>query len=91
MLSAKFISLIVSCIYITLIYVLSSSTLQEIATAESDRVAVVASQYIWFSRNFTDRGDHYDIDLACNNGLIMAGARCIIQWRKMVSRKAAAK
>jgi APA family basic amino acid/polyamine antiporter len=36
--------------------------LQEIATAESDRVAVVASQYIFGSVGITDR-DHYDIDL----------------------------
>jgi APA family basic amino acid/polyamine antiporter len=56
-------------------YVLSSSTLQEIATAESDRVAVVASQYIFGSVGTLLIGDHYDIDLACNNGLIMAGAR----------------
>jgi hypothetical protein len=40
--------------------------------AESDRVAVVASQYFG-SRNINHRGDDYDFDFACNNGLIMAG------------------
>ncbi len=50
--------------------------LQEIATAKSDRVAVVASQYI-----FGDIGTYIIAVMimistfACNNGLIMAGAR----------------
>jgi len=65
-----------------LIYVLTNIMyvavvpLQEIATAKSDRVAVVASQYI-----FGDIGTLIIAVMimistfACNNGLIMAGAR----------------
>jgi APA family basic amino acid/polyamine antiporter len=43
--------------------------LYDIATAESDRVAVVASQSIFGSWNINHRGDDYDFDFACNNGL----------------------
>ena len=68
---------IVSVIYvlINLMY-LAVIPLDEIATAKSDRVAVVASQYI-----FGDIGTILIAIMimistfACNNGLIMAGAR----------------
>jgi APA family basic amino acid/polyamine antiporter len=68
---------IVSVIYvlINLMY-LAVIPLEEIATAKSDRVAVVASQYI-----FGDIGTILIAIMimistfACNNGLIMAGAR----------------
>lgn len=68
---------IVSVIYvlINLMY-LAVIPLEEIATAKSDRVAVVASQYI-----FGDIGTILIAVMimistfACNNGLIMAGAR----------------
>ena len=68
---------IVSVIYvlINLMY-LAVIPLEEIATAKSDRVAVVASQYI-----FGDIGTILIAlmimisTFACNNGLIMAGAR----------------
>ena len=68
---------IVSTIYVltNLMYV-AVVPLQEIATAKSDRVAVVASQYI-----FGDIGTLIIAVMimistfACNNGLIMAGAR----------------
>jgi APA family basic amino acid/polyamine antiporter len=68
---------IVSVIYvlINLMY-LAVIPLDEIATAKSDRVAVVASQYI-----FGDIGTILIAVMimistfACNNGLIMAGAR----------------
>jgi APA family basic amino acid/polyamine antiporter len=73
----------VSVIYILAnIMYLAVVPLYDIATAESDRVAVVASQSILVLRNINHRGDDYDFDFACNNGLIMAGAECIIRWRK---------
>jgi APA family basic amino acid/polyamine antiporter len=70
-------TLIVSVIYVlvNLMY-LAVIPLDEIATAKSDRVAVVASQYI-----FGDIGTYIIAVMimistfACNNGLIMAGAR----------------
>ncbi|HLF52734.1 APC family permease [Flavobacterium sp.] len=70
-------TLIVSVIYVlaNLMY-LAVIPLDEIATAKSDRVAVVASQYI-----FGDIGTLIIAlmimisTFACNNGLIMAGAR----------------
>jgi APA family basic amino acid/polyamine antiporter len=68
-------TLIVSVIYILAnIMYLAVVPLYDIATAESDRVAVVASLFLvrW---NINHRGDDYDFDFACNNGLIMAGAR----------------
>jgi hypothetical protein len=43
----------------------------------------------WFGRNINNRGDDYDFDFACN-GLIMAGAECIIRWRKTEFFKKAA-
>jgi APA family basic amino acid/polyamine antiporter len=76
------LSLFLGTLIVSLIYVLTNLMyvavvpLQEIATAKSDRVAVVASQYIF--------GDIGTIIIAvmimistfaCNNGLIMAGAR----------------
>ncbi|MFB9079135.1 APC family permease [Flavobacterium procerum] len=75
-------SLFLGTSIVTIIYVLTNLMylavipLNEIATAKSDRVAVVASQYIF--------GDNGAIIIAvmimistfaCNNGLIMAGAR----------------
>lgn len=70
-------TLIVSILYIlaNLMY-LAVVPLDEIATAKSDRVAVVASQYI-----FGGMGTYIIAVMimistfACNNGLIMAGAR----------------
>ena len=76
------LSLFLGTFIVTLIYVLTNLMyvavvpLQEIATAKSDRVAVVASQYI-----FGDMGTIIIAVMimistfACNNGLIMAGAR----------------
>ncbi|KAF2515137.1 APC family permease [Flavobacterium foetidum] len=76
------LSLFLGTSIVTFIYVLTNLMylavipLNEIATAKSDRVAVVASQYIF--------GDYGAIIIAimimistfaCNNGLIMAGAR----------------
>ena len=68
---------IVSVIYILAnIMYLSVVPLQEIATAESDRVAVVASQYIFGSIGTLIIAVMIMIStFACNYGLIMAGAR----------------
>ncbi len=70
-------TLVVSVIYILInLMYLSVIPFQEIATAKNDRVAVVASQYI-----FGDIGTYIIAIMimistfACNNGLIMAGAR----------------
>lgn len=70
-------TLIVSVIYVLAnVMYLSVVPLQEIATAPSDRVAVVASEYI-----FGGIGTYIIAVMimistfACNNGLIMAGAR----------------
>ena len=75
-------SLFLGTFIVTIIYVLTNLMylavipLDEIATAKSDRVAVVASQYI-----FGDIGTLIIAlmimisTFACNNGLIMAGAR----------------
>ncbi len=70
-------TLVVSIIYILInIMYLAVIPFQEIATAKNDRVAVVASQYI-----FGDIGTYIIAIMimistfACNNGLIMAGAR----------------
>jgi APA family basic amino acid/polyamine antiporter len=66
-------TLIVSVIYILAnIMYLAVVPLYDIATAESDRVAVVASQVFLVRWNINYRGDDYDFDFACNNGLIMA-------------------
>lgn len=76
------LSLFLGTFIVTIIYVLTNLMylavipLDEIATAKSDRVAVVASQYI-----FGDIGTLVIAIMimistfACNNGLIMAGAR----------------
>jgi basic amino acid/polyamine antiporter, APA family len=70
-------TLVVSVIYILInLMYLAVIPFQEIATAANDRVAVVASQYI-----FGDIGTYIIAVMimistfACNNGLIMAGAR----------------
>lgn len=70
-------TLIVSSIYIIANFMyLAVVPLQEIATAESDRVAVVASQYIFGSVGTLLIAVTIMIStFACNNGLIMAGAR----------------
>mgnify|MGYP003402301521 FL=1 len=76
------LSLFLGTLIVSVIYVLANVMyvavvpLQEIATAPSDRVAVVASQYI-----FGNIGTYIIAIMimistfACNNGLIMAGAR----------------
>ncbi|CAM2812651.1 amino acid/polyamine/organocation transporter, APC superfamily [Flavobacterium succinicans] len=76
------LSLFLGTFTVTIIYVLTNLMFlavipfQEIATAKSDRVAVVASQYTF--------GDYGTVIIAvmimistfaCNNGLIMAGSR----------------
>jgi APA family basic amino acid/polyamine antiporter len=70
-------TLIVSVIYVLANFMyLAVVPLQEIATAESDRVAVVASQYIFGSVGTLIIAVMIMIStFACNNGLIMAGAR----------------
>ncbi|OOG66761.1 APC family permease [Flavobacterium sp. A45] len=83
-LSLFFGTLIVTVIYIfaNLMY-LAVIPFQEIATAKSDRVAVVASQY-----TFGDMGTIIIAlmimisTFACNNGLIMAGARVYYSMAK---------
>ncbi|MBF4471072.1 APC family permease [Flavobacterium sp. HJJ] len=76
------LSLFLGTLIVTIIYILTNLMylavipMQEIATAKSDRVAVVASQY-----TFGDMGTIIIAlmimisTFACNNGLIMAGAR----------------
>ncbi len=76
------LSLFLGTFIVTIIYLLANLMylavipFQEIATAKSDRVAVVASQY-----TFGDMGTIIIAVMimistfACNNGLIMAGAR----------------
>lgn len=76
------LSLFLGTFIVTIIYILANLMylavipMQEIATAKSDRVAVVASQY-----TFGDMGTIIIAlmimisTFACNNGLIMAGAR----------------
>lgn len=76
------LSLFLGTFIVSLIYVLANVMylavvpLQEIATAPSDRVAVVASQYIFGDLGTTIIAVMIMIStFACNNGLIMAGAR----------------
>jgi APA family basic amino acid/polyamine antiporter len=76
------LSLFLGTLIVTVIYILANLMylavipFDEIATAKSDRVAVVASQYI-----FGNIGTYIIAIMimistfACNNGLIMAGAR----------------
>lgn len=70
-------TLIVSCIYILAnVMYLAVVPLQDIATAESDRVAVVASHNIFGNIGTLIIALMIMIStFACNNGLIMAGAR----------------
>ena len=75
-------SLFLGTFIVTIIYVLTNLMylavipLDEIATAKSDRVAVVASQYIFGNIGTLVIAIMIMIStFACNNGLIMAGAR----------------
>jgi APA family basic amino acid/polyamine antiporter len=76
-LSLFFGTLIVSIIYVLAnVMYLAVIPLQEIATAPSDRVAVVASEYIFGNIGTLIIALMIMIStFACNNGLIMAGAR----------------
>lgn len=76
------LSLFLGTFIVTIIYVLTNIMylavipLDEIATAKSDRVAVVASQYIFGNIGTLIIAIMIMIStFACNNGLIMAGAR----------------
>ena len=76
------LSLFLGTFIVTIIYVLANLMylavipLDEIATAKSDRVAVVASQYIFGNIGTLIIAVMIMIStFACNNGLIMAGAR----------------
>ncbi|WP_026730413.1 APC family permease [Flavobacterium denitrificans] len=76
------LSLFLGTFIVTLIYVLTNIMylavvpLDEIATAKSDRVAVVAAQYIFGNVGTLIIAIMIMIStFACNNGLIMAGAR----------------
>jgi APA family basic amino acid/polyamine antiporter len=75
-------SLFLGTFIVTIIYVLTNLMylavipFDEIATAKSDRVAVVASQYIFGNSGALIIAIMIMIStFACNNGLIMAGAR----------------
>ncbi len=76
------LSLLLGTLTVSIIYVLANVMylavipLDEIATAKSDRVAVVASQYIFGNLGTLIIAIMIMIStFACNNGLIMAGAR----------------
>jgi APA family basic amino acid/polyamine antiporter len=76
------LSLFLGTLTVSIIYVLANIMylavvpLQEIATAKSDRVAVVASQYIFGGIGTLIIALMIMVStFACNNGLIMAGAR----------------
>lgn len=76
------LSLFLGTLIVSIIYVLANVMylavipLQEIATAKSDRVAVVASDYIFGNIGTLIIAVMIMIStFACNNGLIMAGAR----------------
>ncbi len=76
------LSLLLGTLTVSIIYVLANFMylavipLDEIATAKSDRVAVVASQYIFGNIGTLIIAIMIMIStFACNNGLIMAGAR----------------
>jgi len=76
------LSLFLGTLIVSIIYVLANVMylavvpLEEIATAKSDRVAVVASQYIFGNIGTLIIAVMIMIStFACNNGLIMAGAR----------------
>lgn len=76
------LSMFLGTLIVTLIYVLTNVmyvsvlSLDEMATAKSDRIAVVASQYILGDIGTLIIAIMIMIStFACNNGLIMAGAR----------------
>lgn len=76
------LSLFLGTFIVTIIYILTNLMylavipLDEIATAKSDRVAVVASEYIFGNIGTLIIAIMIMIStFACNNGLIMAGAR----------------
>ncbi len=76
------LSLFLGTLIVSVIYVLANimyvavMPLNEIATAPSDRVAIVAAQYIFGETGTTIIAVMIMIStFACNNGLIMAGAR----------------
>ncbi|MBE8725913.1 APC family permease [Flavobacterium hungaricum] len=76
------LSLFLGTFIVTIIYVLTNIMylavvpFEEIATAKSDRVAVVASQYIFGNIGTLIIAIMIMVStFACNNGLIMAGAR----------------
>lgn len=76
------LSLFLGTLIVTIIYILTNLMylavipLDEIATAKSDRVAVVASEYIFGNIGTLNIAIMIMIStFACNNGLIMAGAR----------------
>jgi APA family basic amino acid/polyamine antiporter len=76
------LSLFLGTLIVTVIYILANLMylavipFDEIATAKSDRVAVVASQYTFGSMGTVIIAVMIMIStFACNNGLIMAGAR----------------
>lgn len=76
------LSLFLGTLIVTIIYILANLMylavipLDEIATAKSDRVAVVASEYIFGNIGTLIIAVMIMIStFACNNGLIMAGAR----------------
>lgn len=76
------LSLFLGTFIVTIIYILANLMylavipFDEIATAKSDRVAVVASQYIFGNMGTLIIAVMIMIStFACNNGLIMAGAR----------------
>lgn len=76
-LSLLFGTLTVSVIYLLMnVMYISVLPLQEIATAESDRVAIAASQGIWGQMGVYAIAVMIMIStFGCNNGLILAGAR----------------
>lgn len=76
------LSLFLGTLTVSIIYVMANIAylaivpMEEIATAESDRVAVVASQYIFGNIGTLIIALMIMVStFACNNGLIMAGAR----------------
>lgn len=76
------LSLLLGTLIVSVLYVLANVMylavipLHEIATAKADRVAVVASDYIFGTMGTTIIAVMIMIStFACNNGLIMAGAR----------------
>jgi APA family basic amino acid/polyamine antiporter len=60
-------------IYILANMYLAVVPLYDIATARIGSWLWWLRKVFWFCRNINHRGDDYDFDFACNNGLIMAG------------------